>query len=266
MAAASPASRFADPWYFFNSLLVLAHLAAMAIYGRHPDGSDHSRFHTRHAAAAWERQAGTAFVSIMVWQLLKRRSWDHFAQHVFFWGKIVAAATVYQVDARLLVWYALLCFAVMAVCPQPMYQLWTGADSDAVTELTPVSLKEEVQTSHGSDSAWLVFLYTTSHSESTAMAPAFAGLARRYAGSRLRFGAMDALLWPSVTKELKVAPTAFGAQLPTLLLFNKGKEAGRIPRPEDIDDYGLKRNTFTANDVVKRLGLERYAAGAAAAS
>jgi hypothetical protein len=96
---------------------------------------------------------------------------------------------------------------------------------------------------------------------------------------------MDALLWPSVTKELKVAPTAFGAQLPTLLLFNKvclvclgvtwsvslwgvrvvrhtetkgfappchsfttnqGKEAGRIPRPEDIDDYGLKRNTFTA--------------------
>jgi hypothetical protein len=42
-----------------------------------------------------------------------------------------------------------------------------------------------------------------------------------------------------------VTASVWTAALPAVVLYSKGKEVGRLPRPEDIDDIGLKRNYFT---------------------
>jgi hypothetical protein len=68
----------------------------------------------------------------------------------------------------------------------------------------------------------------------------------RYGGPKFRFGCLDATLWPAFCKEtLKVTASVWTAALPAVVLYSKGKEVGRLPRPEDIDEIGLKRNHFT---------------------
>jgi hypothetical protein len=56
---------------------------------------------------------------------------------------------------------------------------------------------------------------------------------------------MDASLWPQYCKDtLKIVPSTWTAQLPATVLYMRGKEAGRLPRPEECDDIGLKRNKY----------------------
>lgn len=57
---------------------------------------------------------------------------------------------------------------------------------------------------------------------------------------------MDVTLWPSYSKDtLRVPASTWTAHLPAVVLYSKGKEVGRLPRPEDIDDIGLKKNHYT---------------------
>lgn len=57
---------------------------------------------------------------------------------------------------------------------------------------------------------------------------------------------MDATLWPQYCKDtLKVVPNTWLAHLPTTVLYSRGKEVDRLPRLEDIDEIGLKRNYYT---------------------
>eukprot|EP00775_Hariotina_reticulata_P010612 gene10612-10770_t len=86
-------SRFVDPYYVANSLLLLV-LQPLHMYFTKitPEGSQYSKIHTLSDFYTWA---------------LRRRSWDHFAQAVFFWGKVITALTAIVVDLRLAIWYGL---------------------------------------------------------------------------------------------------------------------------------------------------------------
>lgn len=107
-----------------------------------------------------------------------------------------------------------------------------------------------------------VFFYSEHHQPSTDMAPAFTRLAATYASERLRFGALDATLWPRFSRELRLSASAWSSQLPAVVLYDEGGvERGRLPAAKDLDELGLRKNHFTAEQVVRTLGLKALAAG-----
>jgi len=75
---------------------------------------------------------------------------------------------------------------------------------------------------------------------------------------------MDATLWPQYCKDtLKVVPNTWLAHLPTTVLYSRGKEVDRLPRLEDIDEIGLKRNYYTkvrARQMMYILGIYAFRA------
>jgi hypothetical protein len=50
------------------------------------------------------------------------------------------------------------------------------------------------------------------------------------------------LLWPGFARELRITPSTWFGQLPALLLFAKGKEAGRLPQ---VDEVGVSQAALT---------------------
>jgi hypothetical protein len=55
---------------------------------------------------------------------------------------------------------------------------------------------------------------------------------------------MDACLWPSFSRELKLRPNAWSNQLPAVVRYTKGRETARLPVPKAGDDLGLRGNYF----------------------
>lgn len=250
-------SRFVDSYYVVNTLLVLCYVPlTLYFWLLTPDGSDYGRVQSLHEFGTWEKNAATSFCLVLAVQFYRRRSWDHYAQSIFFYGKLITAVTMYMVDSRLLAWYALLCWVAAATCPQPMIKLFT-AESKDVYGLDPIRMKELVLAN--TDIIWVVFFYSEQHKESTAFAPAFYEIAKEYGGPKLKFGCLDATLWPQYCRDsLKVIPGTWTAHMPTTVLYMRGKEAGRLPRAEDVDEIGLKRNTYKKADVIQKLGLEKH--------
>eukprot|EP00877_Chromochloris_zofingiensis_P001611 jgi/Chrzof1/11450/Cz05g37030.t1 len=117
-----------------------------------------------------------------------------------------------------------------------------------------------------SDVSWLMLCYTEQHNDSIAVAPIFAQLAKQYASDKLKFGYLDACLWPRAAKDMKITTNPWSAALPSVILYEKGKEHSRIPAYSAADDF-TARNTFAKKDLVKGFDLPaRSAKGAAVAN
>lgn len=135
-----------------------------------------------------------------------------------------------------------------------------------VEALTPTTLREA---SAANDCAWLVFFHTQSHGASVAAAPAFLEVAEEFASPKLKFGSFDVCVWPRTAAELKLTSNTWSNQLPAVVLFERGKEWGRLP-PASVANDPSKRNYYTRKDIVRLFRLEeRFARpleGAAAAA
>jgi thioredoxin-like negative regulator of GroEL len=92
--------------------------------------------------------------------------------------------------------------------------------------------------------------------------PALAELSLRYTSASLKFGRVDVHQWPALGRRFNVSATAATAQLPTLVLFDLGKEVDRVPRARE--DGRVEQVRLRAADVVAAFGLDERAAGAAA--
>uniref|UniRef100_A0A383WA51 Thioredoxin domain-containing protein n=1 Tax=Tetradesmus obliquus TaxID=3088 RepID=A0A383WA51_TETOB len=246
-------SRFLDPYYFVNSLLLLVYggLRAYFVYFT-PEGSEHSRFHSLHDLAAWEKQLMMLAMAFIAYKGLRMRSWDDYAQQMFFIGKLAVALSAIMVDMRLGVLYALAAVACWVAFPQPIIQMSTGRGESSISILTPLSMRDFVL--RGEDD-WVVFFYTENHVNSIATAPAFVEVAQKYASESLSFGVMDACLFQSFSRELKLRPNSWSNQLPAVVRYVRGKEHSRLPMPAAGDELGLRMNYFTQKDIVQKLAL-----------
>ena len=79
--------------------------------------------------------------------------------------------------------------------------------------------------------------------------------AHRFASPKLRFGAFDVCLWPGAAAELRLSSNTWSNVLPSVLLFDKAKEWGRLPPLEAAGDP-TKRNAYTRRDIVRLFKLE----------
>jgi hypothetical protein len=66
----------------------------------------------------------------------------------------------------------------------------------------------------------------------------------RFASSKLKFGAFDVGVWPRAAMEAKLNTNTWSNQLPTVVLYEKGREWGRLPPAEAINNPS-KPNNYT---------------------
>ncbi|KAF6255841.1 hypothetical protein COO60DRAFT_1702605 [Scenedesmus sp. NREL 46B-D3] len=234
-------SRFLDPYYFVNSLLLLVYggLRAYFIYLT-PEGSNLSRYQRLQDLATWDKQFMITVLTFVAYKGLRMRSWDDYAQQLFLVGKMAVALSAIMVDVRLAVLYALVVMACWVVFPQPIIQMSTGRADDKVSILTPLCMKDWVLRG---EEDWVVFFYTENHVNSIATAPAFVEVAHKYSSEALHFGVMDACLWQSFCRELKLQANSWNNQLPAVVRYVRGKEQARLPAPRQEMTWGCGSTT-----------------------
>jgi thiol-disulfide isomerase/thioredoxin len=113
---------------------------------------------------------------------------------------------------------------------------------------------------------WVVMVGAGWSARCSQLAPMFAELSDRFAGS-VRFGKVDAQRWPDAAAALRVdAETSSSSQIPTFILFRGGREALRIP-PLDPDTGKAKEDAggvlYDAPGLIEALGLGILATKAA---
>ena len=131
---------------------------------------------------------------------------------------------------------------------QPVYE---GPNS--ITFLTPASFHDKVVKRHGNVD-WLVVFFAAWSPPCVHLEPVVAELSLKYGTGSLQFGKVDVGRWPHVAKEHRVVVSPTSNQLPTLILFRKGQEVGRIPHV--FRDGSVAKGRFRKNDIVKGFELE----------
>lgn len=180
---------------------------------------------------------------------------DAFMSDFFFFTKSVACLMLWYIDLRLLVYFVLLIVAFFLMFPQPVYK-----GPAKLEYFTPASFKELVEERTSAESPrWIVEFYASWAPQCVYLEPVIADLSMKYSGTTLRWGKMDVGRWPMMAKEYNISVQGASSQLPTLILFNKGKEVGRIPHV--FPDGRVAGGKFRKNDIIVAFDLENEQAG-----
>ncbi|RHY08929.1 hypothetical protein DYB25_007414 [Aphanomyces astaci] len=118
----------------------------------------------------------------------------------------------------------LLLTLIFLVVPYPKY-----AGPHKSTTLTGAFFNEHVR--NGSSGTWLVYLHADWCDECLYHDAMFADLSLAHGTDAVRFGRLDVEAYPDIAKELNIDMNATTTkQLPSLVLFEGGKETKRLPR------------------------------------
>uniref|UniRef100_A0A4X2KEL0 Thioredoxin-related transmembrane protein 2 n=1 Tax=Vombatus ursinus TaxID=29139 RepID=A0A4X2KEL0_VOMUR len=100
---------------------------------------------------------------------------------------------------------------------------------------------------------WIVEFFANWSNECQSFAPIYADLSLRYNCTGLNFGKVDVGRYPDVSTRYKVSTSPLTKQLPTLILFQGGKEVMRRPQ---IDKKGRAVSwTFSEENVIREFSL-----------
>uniref|UniRef100_A0A3B5KZ36 Thioredoxin-related transmembrane protein 2a n=1 Tax=Xiphophorus couchianus TaxID=32473 RepID=A0A3B5KZ36_9TELE len=100
---------------------------------------------------------------------------------------------------------------------------------------------------------WIVEFYANWSSDCQSFAPIFANLSLKYNCAGLRFGKVDIGRYGEVSQRYKVSTSPLAKQLPSLLLFQGGREAMRRPM---VDNKGRAVSwTFNEENIIREFNL-----------
>lgn len=173
-------------------------------------------------------------------------TWQEVVAMVFMFSKIANFVLFARSDFRLGLIYLIFCFVLFLVFPEPSYsgpdeiQFFRGPALDDALCADP-------------SVTWLVEFYAPWCPPCVRFAPTFAELSLRYNHSHLRFGKLDVGKYPIIAEKHKVDGSAVSKQLPTLILYEGGKETKRRPL---VDRRGvITPYTFTEVNIERDFNL-----------
>ena len=133
--------------------------------------------------------------------------------------------------------------------PQPTYK-----GPSRMEDFTPASFAEIVEDRTESPVSWLVEFYAPWAPQCLYLEPVLAEISLQYSSETLRFGKIDVSRWPALAKRYRISIRGEnGNQLPTLIMFEKGKESGRIPHV--YNDGKVAAGKYRKNDIVTAFAL-----------
>lgn len=103
-------------------------------------------------------------------------------------------------------------------------------------------LKRDIKT------VWIVEFFTVWNPACVTFAPVFAQLSSEYSLPNLKFGKIDVGRYPDAGKKYYVSDSALSKQLPTVILFQEGKEVIRRP---NVDSKGKLQKFLFSDENMK---------------
>lgn len=234
------------PYYAASAALSLAFLAARKLpplcrqLPTERDDGDPCGFD-------WREVEILMFLSAIV--MMKNRRSITIEQHVgniFMFSKVANLILFFRLDIRMGLLYLTLCIAFLMSCKPPLYM-----GPEYITYFSSKTIGEELQRDRRV--TWLVEFYASWSSECQSFAPVFADLSLKYGCAGLKFGKADVGRYAEISEEYKVNTSPLSKQLPTLILFQGGKEMVRRPQ---IDKKGRAVAwTFSEENVIREFSL-----------
>ncbi|XP_042905026.1 thioredoxin-related transmembrane protein 2 homolog [Parasteatoda tepidariorum] len=189
------------------------------------------------------------FLAVIVFLRTKKRGAVQMIPYLSsfcMYAKLANIALFFYTDPRFGVIYSVLCLVHLLLLPEPTYE---GPEN--VVYFTGPNLEDELK--RDTRVTWLVTFYTVWNSNCVNFAPVFAEMSVKYGLDNLKFGKLDATRFPEVAEKFHVSTSAFSKQLPTVILFQKGKEVCR--RPTVDANYKLIKFFFSEENVTAGFNL-----------
>ncbi len=140
----------------------------------------------------------------------------------FVYAKVANLVLFFRADPRYGLIYLVLFTLQAILLPEPTYK---GPEN--ITYFRSNGLAEELQRSRSV--TWLITFYAAWSPASINFAPTFSKLSSKYSLPNLKFGKIDVGRYLEVAEEHHINTTALTRQLPSVLMFQEGKEVGRVP-------------------------------------
>ncbi|BFG03611.1 thioredoxin-related transmembrane protein 2 homolog [Drosophila madeirensis] len=241
----------AMPYYWVNILMALSYLLSkktkfictrIFTLGEEDDVCDLD-----------SREAEILFFLLIVVMIRSRKTGSvtmiNYLSSSFLYTKVANAILWGYADFRFGLGFLLMCVLVGMVLPEPSYR---GPEHITYFRNSQVFEDELVRDKRTS---WLICFYTVWNPSCVNFAPVFAELSHEYNAEHLRFGKIDIGRFPDVAQKYRISDSSFSRQLPTVVLFQQGKEVDRRPC---VDTKGkLQKFFFSSDNVRATFGLNQ---------
>lgn len=172
-----------------------------------------------------------------------------YLSHFCLFAKILSVYMFWKQNAVYAIGYALLWLMQACFCQQPSY-----SGPDRVLYLRDTTFNQEVL--HGdSRTTWIVAFYTAWSPACIKLQPIFAELSEEYGVDFLKFAKLDITRYPDIAKKYSIDTSSWSKQLPTLILFRKGREITRRPAIVGVNKKSIQKFYFTWESIVNSFGL-----------
>lgn len=164
----------------------------------------------------------------------------------FVYAKVANLILFFRADPRYGLVYLLLFTLQAILLPEPTYK-----GPEKITYFRSNGLKEELE-QRASGVTWIVAFYAAWSPASINFAPVFSKISSAYNLPNLKFGKIDVGRYPDVGEEHHINTSALTRQLPSVIMFQDGKETGRVPA---IIGGKVQKFLFKEEDIINTFDL-----------
>lgn len=244
-----PNRRFAAPYYLIHLGLVLAYAVLRFLVWRPAQllWLRQSVAFLGWAVFARELEVLGLLALVLASRYRKAPTVDHFAASLALFSKTYIAAMLWNIDKRYLGAFTVLVVLLFLFFRAPVYagptkaRALDGARLDQMLERGP---------------ACLVAVTAGWHTGSGLFAPMFAELSLRFGHEELAFATVDVGRFEECAEKLRVKTDFRSVQLPSFILYEKGKEVRRLP-PFDEKTGEVVETRIAKEGVIQYFGLEK---------
>ncbi|KAG7462055.1 hypothetical protein MATL_G00198540 [Megalops atlanticus] len=195
----------------------------------------------------WREVEILMFLSAIV--MMKNRRAITVEQHVgniFLFSKVANVILFFRLDIRMGLLYLTMCIVFLMTCKPPLYM-----GPEYIKYFSDKTIEEELE--RDSRVTWIVEFFANWSPECQSFASVYADLSLKYNCAGLKFGKVDVGRYGEVANKYKVSTSPLTKQLPTLALFQGGKELMRRPQ---IDKKGRAVSwTFSEENIIREFNL-----------
>merc|ERR1712226_1038796 len=159
---------------------------------------------------------------IIVMKNRKQPSVKVYVGTICMFAKILTTILFFRQNVIYGIIYVIVCLLHLAFLPEPAYK-----GPDLVTYFRGDDF--EVELARDKRVTWLVEFYAAWSPNCVNFAQIFAELSSKYTLDNLRFGKVDVTRFPDLAKQYYISTSSWTKQLPSVILFQAGKESRRRP-------------------------------------
>jgi len=239
MEASSNLRRFLCAHYLVNLFLALSFLILKHV-------PIFCRYVFEECTLEWRDQETLMFcICVILAKTRKATTWVQYIGKACMFAKAASLVLFFREEPVLGFAYGVICLIAMIMFPEPAYD---GPEN--ITYFRGPFLDHELE--REPRVTWIIEFYAAWSPACVDFVPTFAEISNKYSLDNLKYGKIDVTRYPDVAAQYKIDVSALkqSHQLPTLILFENGKEKMRKPY---IDILGKKviPYSFTEQNVMK---------------